>query len=58
MGMLSNSRFCKESYGKHLEIVKKFILFYLLKMDKYLILILKSSRYDKLEGNVDSISNE
>ena len=27
MGMLSNSRFCKKSYGKHLEIVKKVFQF-------------------------------
>ena len=50
--------FVKKSYGKHLEIVKKYLVFCQLIMAKFQIHFKDQLKVlDKTEGNVDSISN-
>ena len=59
MGMLSNTRFCKKTYGNHYEVIAN--VFKFLNSPKGKIsddyMRLQLMKFDKLEGNVDSLSN-
>ena len=57
--MLSDSRFCKKNYGNHLEVVSKVFDFLNSKEGKITndYMRLQLMKLDKLEGNVDSLSN-
>ena len=59
MGMLSNSRFCKKTYGNHYEVIGNVFKFLNEKgkiTDDFMRLQLM--KLDKLDGNVDSLSIE
>ena len=55
MGMLSNTRFCKKTYGNHFEVIGN--VFKFLSSEKGLIsddfMRLQLMKLDKLEGNVN-----
>ena len=59
MGMLSNSRFFKKTYGNHIEIVGKVFNFLREEPGKISNNYMKEqlTLVDKMDGNVDSISN-
>ena len=59
MGMLSNTRFCKKTYGNHYEVIENVFKFLISKKGKITdeFMRLQLMKLDKLDGNVDSLSN-
>ena len=59
MGMLSNTRFCKKNLWKSYEVIGKVFKFLSSEKGKLLMnyMRLQLMKLDKLEGNVDSLSN-